>query len=53
MDAVGGMTAREGSASCNHDNYVCCKAPSAAFHLDLGSYDRLLLEKFGKIVNIQ
>jgi hypothetical protein len=46
MEAEGGMPAMAGSASCNHDNCVCCKAPSAAFHLDLGSYDPLLLETF-------
>jgi hypothetical protein len=31
-------------ASCNHDNYVHCRAPSATSHLDLGRHDLLLNE---------
>jgi hypothetical protein len=38
-------------ASCNHDNYVHCKAPSATFHLDLGSHDILLHETLNVCVS--
>lgn len=42
MVAEGCTIAREEPTSCNHDNYGCCKVPSAAFHLDLDIHDLLL-----------
>lgn len=45
MVAEGCTIAREEPTSCNHDNYGCCKVPSAAFHLDLDIHDLLPQEE--------
>jgi hypothetical protein len=44
MVAEGCTIARGEPTSCNHDNCEYCKAPSAAFHLDLGIRGLLLHE---------